>query len=260
MAAEPGTDSVGYYVGFLRYRNKDYSGALRAFRANVTADPAIEQLARVYSALALGGLGLPERAAAEVEAAQRIQPTSPITGPADRLREAMVAARERERRFAAEVRVGGLYDTNVPVTPGAGADPLVVALRKREKESPGALAALLLDYSFLRSGPWEASASYSLLAIKYTESSLDDFDLLDQLASVSALYRGEVAGLPYQLGAQYAFDDTMLGWTDFLQRRCRPPRSGCGSPAARRAGTAGGPPPPRSCRSADRPPLAAPPP
>jgi tetratricopeptide (TPR) repeat protein len=218
LAAEPGTDSVGYYVGFMRYRNKDYGGALRAFRANVTADPAIEQLARVYSALALGALGLPERAAAEVEAAQRIQPTSPITGPADRLREDMVAARERERRFAAEVRVGGLYDTNVPVTPGAGTDPLVVALRKREKESPGALAALLLDYSFLRSGPWEASASYSLLAIKYTESSLDDFDLLDQLASLSAFYRGEVAGLPYQLGAQYAFDDTMLGWTDFLQR------------------------------------------
>jgi hypothetical protein len=42
--------------------------------------------------------------------------------------------------------------------------------------------------------------------------------VLDQVASVSGLYRSEVAGLPYQLGAQYAFNDTMLGWKDFLQR------------------------------------------
>ena len=220
LAGQPDADSVGYYVGFLRYRKKDYTGALRAFRANVTSDPNVEQLTRLYSGLALAVLGLPERAAAEVEAAQRIQPASPITGPAERLREAMVAARERERRFGAEVRVGGLYDTNVPVLPGGGgADPLVAALlRDQEKESPGALAGFRLDYSFLRSGPWEAIASYSLLAIAYTESSFEDFDLLDQVASVSALYRGEVTGLPYQLGAQYSFNDTMLGWEDFLQR------------------------------------------
>jgi tetratricopeptide (TPR) repeat protein len=216
---DPNAESVGYYVGFLRYRKKDYTGALRAFRANVTSDPSIQQLTKLYSGLALAVLGLPERAASEVEAAQRIQPTSPITGPADRLREAMVAARERERRFGAEVRVGGLYDTNVPVLPGGGgADPLVAALRGRDKESPGALAGLRLDYSFLRTGPWEAIASYSLLGIKYTESSLEDFDLLDQLVSVSGLYRGEVGGLPYQLGAQYSFNDTLLGWEDFLQR------------------------------------------
>ena len=218
FAARPDTENAGYYVGFLRYRRKDYPGALRAFRANVTTDPNVDQLTRLYSGLALAILGLPERAAAEVEAAQRIQPASPITGPAERLREAMVAARERERRFGAEVRVGGLYDTNVSVLPGASGDPLVVALRARDKESPGALAGLRLDYAFLRSGPWEAIASYSLLQILYTESSLDDFDLLDQVASVSGLYRGEVAGLPYHLGAQYSFNDTMLGWEDFLQR------------------------------------------
>jgi tetratricopeptide (TPR) repeat protein len=218
FASQPTADSVGYYVGFLRYRRKDYTGALRAFRANVTSDPSIEQLTRLYSGLALAVLGLPERAAAEVEAAQRIQPTSPLTGPADRLREAMTAARERERRFGAEVRLGGLYDSNVPVTPGAGSDPLVVALRDREKESFGSLVGARLDYSFLRSGPWEATASYSLLQITYFESSLEDFDLFDQLASLSGLYRGELAGMPYQLGAQYSFNDTMLDWTDFLQR------------------------------------------
>ena len=218
LAAQPDTENVGYYVGFLRYRAKDYSGALRALRANVTRDPSVEQLSRLYSGLALAILGLPERAAAEVEAAQRIQPASPITGPAERLRESMVAARDRERRFGAEVRIGGLYDTNVSVLPGGSNDPLVLALRGRDKESPGALAGARLDYSFFRQGPWEAIASYSLLTILYTEASLDEFDLLDQVASVSGLYRGEVAGLPYQLGAQYAFNDTMLGWEDFLQR------------------------------------------
>jgi tetratricopeptide (TPR) repeat protein len=96
FAARPDTENVGYHVGFLRYRTRDYTGALRAFRANVTRDPGVEQLARLYSGLALAALGLPERAAAEMEAAQRMQPASPITGPAERLRESMVAARDRE--------------------------------------------------------------------------------------------------------------------------------------------------------------------
>ena len=219
FAARPQIENLGYYVGFLRYRNKDYTGALRAFRANATEDPNVDQLTRLYSGLALANLGLPERAAAEVEAAQRIQPASPITGPAQRLREAMTTARERERRFGAEVRVGGIYDTNVSVLPGGGgSDPLVQALRDFDKESPGGLMGARLDYSFLRSGPWEAIGSYSLLTILYSEPSLNEFDLLDQVASLSGLYRGEVAGLPYQLGAQYAFNDTMLGWKDFLQR------------------------------------------
>ena len=30
---DPGLDGLGYYVGFMRYRQKDYQGALRAFRA-----------------------------------------------------------------------------------------------------------------------------------------------------------------------------------------------------------------------------------
>lgn len=218
FAARPDTENVGYHVGFLRYRTRDYTGALRALRANVTRDPGVEQLARLYSGLALAALGLPERAAAEMEAAQRMQPASPITGPAERLRESMVAARDREQRFGAELQVGGLYDTNVAVLPGGANDPLVLALRGRDPESAGALAGARLDYSFLRHGPWEAIVGYSVLAILYTEPSLDEFDVLDQVASVSGLYRSEVAGLPYQLGAQYAFNDTMLGWKDFLQR------------------------------------------
>src|SRR5439155_1613846 len=83
-------------VGFLRYRKKDYRGALAAFRAGRTNDPQIQQLTRLYTGLALAGMGLPAQAVAEVEQAIRLAPASAVTGPAERLRDAMVTARERE--------------------------------------------------------------------------------------------------------------------------------------------------------------------
>src|SRR3989304_4710555 len=55
----PRADGVGYYVGFMRYRKKDYQGALRAFAAGTAADPNIQQLTRFYTGLALAILGLP---------------------------------------------------------------------------------------------------------------------------------------------------------------------------------------------------------
>ncbi len=129
FARNPRLDSLGYYVGFMRYRQKDYQGALRAFRAGASADPNIQQLTRFYSGLALGVLGLPEQAAAELDEALKLQPASPLTGPAERLRGAVVAARERERRFRADLRLGFFYDDNVRVNPEQGDDPIVGSLR-----------------------------------------------------------------------------------------------------------------------------------
>src|SRR2546422_4837627 len=65
LRAQPDLDGLGYYVGFLRYRKKDYRGALAAFRAGRTNDPQIQQLTRLYTGLALAGMGLPAQAAAE---------------------------------------------------------------------------------------------------------------------------------------------------------------------------------------------------
>src|SRR2546425_1142252 len=113
---DPQIDGIGYYVGFLRYRRRDYQGAVRAFDAGRGTDPGLQQLIRFYNGLALAMLGLPERAAAEVEAALRAQPSSSLTGPAERLRSTILATRERERRFSIELRAGMFYDTNVPVT------------------------------------------------------------------------------------------------------------------------------------------------
>src|SRR5206468_12344115 len=96
--ANPDLDSLGYYVGFLRYRKKDYRGALAAFRDGRSSDPEIQQLTRFYSGLALGVLGLPGQAAAEVEQAIRLAPSSQLTGPAERLRDTIVASRQKARR------------------------------------------------------------------------------------------------------------------------------------------------------------------
>ena len=68
----PQTEGVGYYVGLIRYRKKDYQGALKAFRAETSKNPNIQQLVKFYSGLTLAILGLPEQAVAEVDAALRV--------------------------------------------------------------------------------------------------------------------------------------------------------------------------------------------
>ncbi|HWN55635.1 MAG TPA: tetratricopeptide repeat protein, partial [Methylomirabilota bacterium] len=49
----PKTEGLGYYVGFMRYRKKQYAPALEALRAETSDNPAIQQLTRFYSGLAL---------------------------------------------------------------------------------------------------------------------------------------------------------------------------------------------------------------
>ena len=70
----PTIDGLGYYVGFIRYRKKDYRGALEAFRRGRTSDPQLQQLTRFYTGLTLAVLGLPEQASAAVEQALRLAP------------------------------------------------------------------------------------------------------------------------------------------------------------------------------------------
>ena len=216
FAERPRTDSVGYYVGFMRYRKKDYSGALRAFNTGTSSDAGIQQLTRFYAGLALAVLGLPERAAAEVDAALRAQPASALTGPAERLRATLLAARERERRFRAELRFGILYDTNVPVNPEPSHDPTAESVRYRDRHSPAELTAVRLDYTFLRTGPWEATVSYSFF--QTINNDLPKFNVQDHLGAVGATWRSSVYDLPFQAGAQYAYDYLTLDNDEFTQR------------------------------------------
>ena len=232
FAAKPRVENLGYYVGFMRYRKKDYQGALRAFGAGTTTDPNVQQLTRFYTGLALAILGLPERAAAEVEQALKLQPGSPLTGPAERLRDTILAAAGRRRsflyeackerwgdpcdRFVAEVRLGFLYDTNVAVEPEPSHDPIAESLRLRKNRSPGELGGVRLEYAWLRTGPWEGTIGYSLFQVR--NDALPKFNIQNHLGSVGGSYKGALAGLPYQLALQYAYDYLTLDNDQFLQR------------------------------------------
>lgn len=215
---QPKTDGVGYYVGFMRYRDKDYDGALKAFQTGTSSDPTIQQLSKFYAGLTLGVLGLPERAIVEMEDALKIQPGSAITGPAERIRETIVSARERDRRLRAEIRVGGFYDDNVSVNPNPSRDPVAESLRTRMNRSPGEIFSTRVDYSFLREGPWEATATYSFFQTINNNHNLSQFNIQDHLGGLSGFYRGAIEGLPYQLGLQYNYDYLTLDNHAFLHR------------------------------------------
>jgi tetratricopeptide (TPR) repeat protein len=212
----PKTEGVGYYVGLMRYRKKDYQGALRAFRAETSTNPNIQQLAKFYAGLTLAILGLPEQATAEVDAALRLQTGSALTGPAERIRDTITSARERERRLHAEVRLGFLYDTNVAVNPQPSHDPTAEEVRKRKTHTTGEIGALRLDYTWLRTGPWESTATYSFF--QTYDNDLPSFNVQNHLGALTGTYRGAVAAMPYQVGAAYTFDFLTLGDKEFIQR------------------------------------------
>src|SRR5713226_873508 len=212
----PQTEGVGYYVGLMRYRKKDYQGALRAFQSERSTNPNIQQLAKFYAGLTLAILGLPEQATAEVDAALRLQTGSALTGPAERIRDSLASARDAERRFHAEVRVGFLYDSNVAVVPQPSHDPTAESLRGRKTATPGELGALRLDYAWLRRGPWESTVTYSFF--QTYNNRLPSFNVQNHLVAGALSYRAAVGAMPFQVGAQYSWDYLSLGTNDFLQR------------------------------------------
>ena len=214
FALKPRLDTLGYYVGFLRYRRHDYTGALRAFRQGASRDPKVQQLTLFYSGLALKALGLPERAAAEIDQALRQFPASPLTGPAERVRESMVGARATESRFRAEVRVGAFHDDNVPIIPLPSRESGIQEISGQRRESFGEFGALRLDYSFLRAGSLDVSATYSFYGSHNNE--LRRFDLVNHLGGLTAAYRATLYELPSYLTFQYSCDFSTLGGRDYV--------------------------------------------
>ena len=133
--ADPTIDGLGYYVGFIRYRKKDYRGALEAFRRGRTGDPQLQQLTRFYTGLSLAVLGLPAQASAEVEQALRLAPGSPLTGPAERLRDTIRTAAQAGRRLSAAVSLGHrATGAELARAARAGAAPAAARLRRRDGE------------------------------------------------------------------------------------------------------------------------------
>jgi tetratricopeptide (TPR) repeat protein len=214
--SQPTLDGLGYYVGYLRYRKKDYRGALDAFKAGRTSSPDLQQLTRFYSGLALGNLGLPGQAVAEIDQAIRLAPASAFTGPAERLRDSMVAARRGQRRLSAEVRLGFFYDDNVAVIPNAGASELLVAALQRDAASTGELFGLRADYAWLRTDQWDATIGYSFFATYNND--LPSFNITSHLGNVGTTYRTAVDNMPLLIGGQYAFDALFLDQRWFVLR------------------------------------------
>jgi tetratricopeptide (TPR) repeat protein len=213
---QPTLDGLGYYVGFLRYRKKDYRGALDAFNAGRTSSPDLQQLTKFYSGLALGALGLPGQATAEIDQAIRANPASAFTGPAERLRDSMVSTRQGQRRLSAEVRLGFFYDDNVPVIPGANSSEPVIGLLQANRDSTGELFGLRADYAWLRTDQWEATIGYSFFATYNND--LPSFNIMSNLGSLGASYRTAIDNMPLLLGGQYSFDALWLDQRWFVQR------------------------------------------
>ena len=217
--ANPTQDSLGYYVGFMRYRNRDYRGAVSAFRAGRSSDPEIQQLSRFYTGLALAVLGLPAQASAEVEQALSLAPSSALTGPAERLRDTLVSARQQERRFSAEARFGIFYDDNVAVIPnpvGTSKEPLVNALRRTGSSSSGELAGIRADYVFYRDERWDATIGYSFFATYNND--LPSYNVMDHLGSLGVAYKTAFGTMPAQAGLNYSYDALFLDEDIFVQR------------------------------------------
>ena len=225
---DPETENIGYYVGFLRYRDKQYAQAVDAFEKNQSPDPDMQQLNGFYQGLALGVLGLPNEALSELEQVQRTQTISPLTQASIRIREALSAGQvsNSQKRFRLQISAGGFYDDNVRINPDSvgdisetpdDSDALIKDLQRRKTAAYGALSSLRADYSFLRQGPFEATATYSFFQTLYGED-FDEFNIQDHLVGVSGFYRNVIADLPFQLGVQYTYDYLFLGSDGFLSR------------------------------------------
>ncbi len=222
---QPTLDSLGFYVGYLLYRKKDYEGALAAFDANQTQDFDTQQLTLFYRGLTLGVLGLSDQAIEELEEVQLERSVAPITSAAIRIRERLAAKKKADEKkpWQLQVSLGGFYDDNVAINPDPGSTKSVAAnnalriLRRRDTKAPGFLAALRADYSFWREGPYEVSGNYSFFQT-VNGNGLSELNIQDHLLGLSGFYRDVAFKLPYQVDLQYTYDYLFLDMNGFLAR------------------------------------------
>jgi len=165
FAQDPTVDSLGYYVGYLRYRKERYQDALKAFREARTSDPTIGDLTKLYAGLSLQQLGLSSQAEAEIAQIGKLQPASPLTGPAERLKSSIASSRDAAQRFRAEVKLGAFYDDNAAAEPNRSHDATAEAARQGHRESFGELLSVGLEYDWLRTGPWTSTIAGTFAAV-----------------------------------------------------------------------------------------------
>ena len=216
FARDPNVDALGYYTGYLRYRKGDYQGALRAFRTGRTSDPTMGDLTRLYAGLSFQQLGQASQAEAEIAQIGKLQPASPLTGPAERLKSSIASSRDTSRRLRAELKLGAFYDDNVAAEPNASNDVIAQAARQGHRESFGELYSLAVEYDWLKTGPWTSTIGISAFASH--NNSLGSFDVDDFSGVLRVARRGALFDIPYQAGFGYTYDYLMLGYEELLQR------------------------------------------
>ncbi len=220
--ADPKRPNIGYYLGFIEFQKQNFRDALGYFRANVPSDDTFAQLASFYSSLTLARLGSPGQAKAEIDQALRLQPASPLTTPAQRLGEILGKAAEQEKFFRGELRLGILYDTNVPVNPDRSSDGTSILIRnaQQRQKSEGEMVSLDLAYTWLRTVDWEGTISHRFL--QFYNNRLTEFNSQSNTPTLSIANRGllptGLGYLPYTAGAQLSYDYISLGNRSFTQR------------------------------------------
>jgi len=212
----PTTNNVGYYVGYIRYVQQRYQEALATFKAGASTDERILQLTKFYSGLTLASLGLPKQAADEFREAMRLRTVSPLTGPADRLRDTLVGSQNDVERFHGQARVGGFFDSNVAVVPRSTGNPDVDRDRDVNSNTAGALTSLYLNYAWLLEDSIESTISYSFYQALNNHHSR--FNIVNHFVSLGWFYREVIQSMPFQSGVDFGFDTTSLGGDQFLNR------------------------------------------
>ena len=216
--SEPSRANLGYYLGFIEYRKKNYREALRFFEANTASDTNYAQLNKFYAGLAMSSLGFPREARAQIEEALQLQPISPLSVPGQRFGEILRTAAQREKLFNGELRLGIFYDTNVPVVPTSSTDIVAQAIQQeqRRRKSEGELASLTLSYTWLKKLDWEGSASYRFF--QTYNNHLTEFNIQDHTPSLGLAHRSSLGGMPLIVGSELSYDFITLGNSRFSQR------------------------------------------
>src|SRR5437762_259295 len=144
-------------------------------------------------------------------------PRTPLVGPAERLRDTIIAARAAERRFSAEVRLGATYDDNVDVRPNSDTrEPLVSELRRPRHESFGELFGARAEYVWWKTDEWQSTLGYSFFTTYNND--IPKFNVIDHLGSLGVSRKGLLGDHPAVLGAQYSWDTLALDGKEFLTR------------------------------------------
>jgi tetratricopeptide (TPR) repeat protein len=215
-AAEPRRPNLGYYLGFLEYRKQNFREALRLFRDNVPSDAGFAQVNSFYAGLTLSALGYPQAAREEVEQSIRLQPISPLSGPAERFRDVLGTAAKAQRDFRIDVKGGFFYDDNVPAIPNATSDLLVQAARQQDRRSTGEQLFARFEYQPLRTPDWDATLSYALLSTIYNDVS--HYNTLTNSLAAAASYKTTLDRWPSIWGLSLLYDYGRLDDRNYYNR------------------------------------------